>query len=157
MRTFCTTLTMRSSPIPVSTPGAGSGSEIHFGEPPIAQIPVEPVGSLQAAKVKVRPAIAVDVADGDSGAIMGHEIRRVEIALKLVGERDTRGLGIHQGEPRASGGLRLDLAREGFGARGLRLGDGSLPAEAQQYHRGGRSTTGPDHGRFAGRCYFLSR
>ena len=125
--------------------GARRIAEGDFLELPAAEVPVEPVGRLQAAKIDVGPAVAVDVADRDAGAVVGDGIGEIGVAAQQVGEVEPRGAGLHLGETDVGPRARIDLERAMAGAR--RPSDRvRCPAEdAEAKHQQGTGARGSSH------------
>ena len=56
------------------------------GELPAAEIPVQPVGSLQVGEVEIAQAVAVHVGGGHTRAVVGHGVGEEHLAKQPVGE-----------------------------------------------------------------------
>src|ERR1041384_6409472 len=78
------------------------GVEVRAGDPgafrdllesPMAEIAIEAIRSVEAAEVKITPAIAIDVAGGDARAVEEDLIGQMALFGEDVGETDSSGLG----------------------------------------------------------------
>ena len=112
--------------------GAGGLPGRDLLEAPAPPVEVEPVGPLQGAEVDVGPAVAVDVAQGQSRAVVGHHARQVGVPGERVAE-------VHPGPLR---GLQLEArpSLPGRGGQGTGVqGQGRREqAEAEEGSPGGR-------------------
>src|SRR5438105_5449319 len=79
--------------------GAGhTGGGSNIGKVPIAQIAIERVGRVEAAKVKIAETVAIDVACRDAGSIEKNLVGERSLLVEAIGEGNAGAHGVDHRE-----------------------------------------------------------
>ena len=83
--------------------GAGhTGGGSNIGKVPIAEIAIERVGRVEAAKVKIAETVAIDVACRDAGSIEKNLVGERSFLVEAIGEGNAGAHGVDNREARLS-------------------------------------------------------
>ena len=93
--------------------GAGDLRQFHGFKTPLTPIAEQPIRPLQIAQIHIRPTVAIHIADGHAGPVVGHRIGQVQVAGHHVGEIEPNLRWNHRTEPHRAIRGRRKLANRG--------------------------------------------
>ena len=99
--------------------GTSDLRQVHGFKTPLTPVAEQPIRPLQIAQIHIGPTVAIHIADGHAGPVVGHGIGQIQVARHRVGEDEPNLLWNHRMEPHRAVRGRGKLTNRGSDRYGL--------------------------------------